>query len=114
MAGPVGSSGVPTARVETDFRAPSRLGEVLDWLLVVERVGGGGLFGGIKRLFGIGGPEVDLRFQDRAAPGPDDAVRELRDLGTDLPPGRYRMIITVTNEATAEEARSETIFEVTG
>ncbi|MCZ8332948.1 MAG: thioesterase family protein [Rhodobacteraceae bacterium] len=32
--------GVPTARLETDFRAPSRLGEVLDWALVVERVGG--------------------------------------------------------------------------
>lgn len=32
--------GVPTARVETDFRAPSRLGDVLDWSLVVERVGG--------------------------------------------------------------------------
>jgi 4-hydroxybenzoyl-CoA thioesterase len=31
---------VPTARVETDFRAPSRLGEVLDWTLDVERVGG--------------------------------------------------------------------------
>ncbi len=32
--------GVPTARLETDFRAPSRLGDVLDWRLVVERVGG--------------------------------------------------------------------------
>jgi 4-hydroxybenzoyl-CoA thioesterase len=32
--------GVPTARIETDFRAPSRLGDVLDWVLVVERVGG--------------------------------------------------------------------------
>ena len=32
--------GVPTARIETDFRAPSRLGDVLDWCLVVERVGG--------------------------------------------------------------------------
>ena len=32
--------GVPTARVETDFRAPSRLGDVLDWALVVERLGG--------------------------------------------------------------------------
>jgi 4-hydroxybenzoyl-CoA thioesterase len=31
---------VPTARVETDFRAPSRLGEVLNWTLDVERVGG--------------------------------------------------------------------------
>ncbi len=32
--------GVPTARVETDFRAPSRLGDVLDWTLDVERLGG--------------------------------------------------------------------------
>lgn len=32
--------GVPTARIETDFRAPSRLGDVLDWHLVVERLGG--------------------------------------------------------------------------
>ena len=32
--------GVPTARIETDFKAPSRLGDVLDWALVVERLGG--------------------------------------------------------------------------
>ncbi len=31
--------GVPTVRIETDFRAPSRLGDVLDWVLVVERLG---------------------------------------------------------------------------
>lgn len=31
--------GVPTARVETDFKAPSRLGDLLDWALVVERLG---------------------------------------------------------------------------
>ncbi len=32
--------GVPTVRIETDFRAPSRLGDVLDWGLVIERLGG--------------------------------------------------------------------------
>jgi 4-hydroxybenzoyl-CoA thioesterase len=32
--------GVPTARVETDFHAPSRLGDVLDWRLSVTRIGG--------------------------------------------------------------------------
>jgi 4-hydroxybenzoyl-CoA thioesterase len=32
--------GVPTARIETDFRAPSRLGDVLDWRMGVEKVGG--------------------------------------------------------------------------
>jgi 4-hydroxybenzoyl-CoA thioesterase len=33
-------TGVPTARIETDFKAPSRLGDLLDWALVVERLGG--------------------------------------------------------------------------
>jgi 4-hydroxybenzoyl-CoA thioesterase len=32
--------GVPTARVDTEFHAPSRLGDVLDWRLVVTRLGG--------------------------------------------------------------------------
>ena len=32
-------SGVPTARLETDFHAPSRLGEVLDWRLHLLRLG---------------------------------------------------------------------------
>ena len=31
--------GVPTVRIETDFRAPSRLGDLIDWTLAVERVG---------------------------------------------------------------------------
>lgn len=33
-------TGVPTARVETDFKVPSRLGDLLDWDLLVERLGG--------------------------------------------------------------------------
>ena len=31
---------VPTARLEVDFYAPSRLGEVLDWRLTVTKLGG--------------------------------------------------------------------------
>lgn len=31
--------GVPTVRVEMEFRAPSRLGEVLEWTLQVRRIG---------------------------------------------------------------------------
>ena len=31
--------GVPTARVATDFHAPSRLGDLLDWRLSVARLG---------------------------------------------------------------------------
>lgn len=33
-------AGVPTVRIETDFRAPSRLGDVLDVTLGVVRLGG--------------------------------------------------------------------------
>ncbi len=35
-----GGEGVPTARLETEFHAPSRLGEVLQWRLGVTRLGG--------------------------------------------------------------------------
>jgi 4-hydroxybenzoyl-CoA thioesterase len=31
--------GVPTVRIETHFIAPSRLGDVLDWRLLVEKLG---------------------------------------------------------------------------
>ena len=33
-------TGVPAVRIAAEFRAPSRLGEVLDWTLEVARVGG--------------------------------------------------------------------------
>lgn len=82
--------------------------------LEVKSADGGGIFGGIKRLLGFGRPGIDLRFEDRARLSEDGAVRELRDLGTDLPPGRYRMTVTVRNERTGEEAASQTIFEVVG
>jgi 4-hydroxybenzoyl-CoA thioesterase len=32
-------TGVPTVRIEAEFKAPSRLGEVLDWALSVEHIG---------------------------------------------------------------------------
>ena len=34
-----GGHGVPTVRIETDFRGPSRLGELIDWSLSVEKLG---------------------------------------------------------------------------
>ena len=33
-------AGVPTARIETDFKAPSRLGDVLEVTLGIKRLGG--------------------------------------------------------------------------
>lgn len=37
------NEGVPTARLEFNFHAPSRLGEVLDWRLKIARLGGAAL-----------------------------------------------------------------------
>lgn len=34
-----GGHGVPTRQIAADFRAPARLGEVLDWSLFVENLG---------------------------------------------------------------------------
>lgn len=82
--------------------------------LTVDPVGRGGPFNAIKRLLGFGGPRVDLRFDERAELAADGSVREIRTLGTDLPPGRYRMRVTVDNVRTGERASSETIFEVIG
>jgi 4-hydroxybenzoyl-CoA thioesterase len=51
-------NGVPTARVEIDFRVPSRLGEVLDWTLDVRRVGRSSVTFGISAT---GGDKERLR-----------------------------------------------------
>ncbi len=80
--------------------------------LTVDPVAGGGPIGALKRLLGFGGPRVDLSFEERALPDADGGVPQLRDLGTDLPPGRYRMRVQVTDDATGERAESETVFEV--
>lgn len=46
-------NGVPTARLEVDFRAPSRLGEVLEFTLDVLRVGGSSV--GLRQVARCGG-----------------------------------------------------------
>lgn len=78
----------------------------------VEAAGGGGAFGRIKRLFGGGGPKIDVRYQDVADPDGDGVIQEVRRVDTGLPPGRYRMRVTVENEATGETAESVAEFEV--
>jgi hypothetical protein len=80
--------------------------------LTVEPTDRGGAWSRLKGLFGMGPPNVDLRFEDDARPDADGVVQELRRLGTDLPPGRYRMRVSVTDETTRRSAETETEFEV--
>jgi len=78
----------------------------------VDPVDAGGAWNAVKRLFGSGSPRIDLRFDDIAAPADDGAIRQLRNLESELPPGRYRMRVTVTHAATGQRAENETTFEV--
>ena len=71
-------NGVPTARVEVDFRAPSRLGQVLDWTLDATRMGRSSVTfavtatgGGVRRLTATL-TVVWIGPDGRAAPWPDD------------------------------------------
>lgn len=81
--------GVPTARVETDFRAPSRLGDLLDWSLVVERVGGS---------------SVNFRLEARCEGQHRLTARlTLVWLGPDQRPARWPDRIRATLEAHQEE-----------
>lgn len=82
--------GVPTARVETDFHAPSRLGEVLDWQLAVERLGGSSVG---FRLTATS--DAQLRLTARLT---------LVWLGTDHRPGRWPDPIRAALAAHLEDA----------
>ena len=82
--------GVPTARVETDFKAPSRLGDLLDWALVVER---------------LGGSSVTFRLEARCDGQHRLTARlTLVWLGPDHRPGRWPDRIRVTLAAHQEKS----------
>ena len=77
-------AGVPTRHLEADFRAPSRLGDVLDFVLRVERIGRSSVTFLVE-----GGVDGAVRFQARPtlvwiapgggpAPWPDDIRARLQ------------------------------------
>jgi 4-hydroxybenzoyl-CoA thioesterase len=83
-------AGVPTVRIETDFRAPSRLGEKLEFHLTVERIGGASVqfrieagAGGVTRLVATM-TLVWVTPEGRAAPWPQvirDRLQAFRETG---------------------------------
>ncbi|MDO5604057.1 MAG: thioesterase family protein [Paracoccus sp. (in: a-proteobacteria)] len=74
-------AGSPTARIETDFRAPSRLGEMIGWTLRLRRLGGSSATfemraegGGVTRLITT---HVLVWLTPAGRPGPwPDTIRE--------------------------------------
>jgi GWxTD domain-containing protein len=66
----------------------------------------------LRRVFGGGPRAVEVRFDGVAAPGSDGVQQEVREVATELDPGRYRMTITVTAQGSRRTAVTETEFEV--
>jgi GWxTD domain-containing protein len=68
-------------------------------------------FGRIKRLLGGGSGKVQLQF-DGVAPTGQGVIQELRQVTPQVKPGKYRVIVRVTNLQNQQTVRSETMFIV--
>jgi hypothetical protein len=81
--------------------------------IVVEPTENRGFFSRVAGLFGGGGAVINVRFDDVAAPDADGVVAETRRLATDLEPGTYRMVVTISTPG-GQDAVSESTFTVGG
>lgn len=77
--------------------------------VTVAPVGGRNL---LQRIFGGGRDRIRLRFEGVARPDAEGVMQEIREVASDLPAGRYRLDIEVTNRATGETAGTGTEFTV--
>lgn len=57
---------------------------------------------------------LSIDFTEDAAPDPDGIVRTDREVGADLQPGAYVVLVSVTNSRTGEVARRETNLVIVG
>ncbi|HET9440337.1 MAG TPA: GWxTD domain-containing protein [Longimicrobiales bacterium] len=80
--------------------------------IIMEPVEGETGFGRIKKLFGGGGNGVRLQFDGVAPSNTAGVVQELRQVTTQVKPGKYRVSVRVTNLQNAQSVRSETMFVV--
>jgi hypothetical protein len=65
----------------------------------------------LRGLFG-GKSKMTLRFSGVASNVVNGTLQELRRVDAPLPPGKYRLSVTVTNPATREAVRTERVFAV--
>jgi hypothetical protein len=78
----------------------------------MEPVQGESGFGRLKKLFGGGGAGVRTQFSGVSAANANGILQELRQVTTQVKPGKYRITVRVTNLQNAQTVRSETMFMV--
>ena len=69
-------------------------------------------FGRLKKLFGAKGSGIHLSFEGMAQPNADGTVQELRQITTQVKPGKYRIEVRVTNLTNQQSVRTATVFVV--
>lgn len=80
--------------------------------ITVDPTDRGGIFNRLKGLLGFGPNRIDLQFDGTANPDENGVQQQVRRVASELPPGSYRMRITVTDTGTRHSATTETTFQV--
>jgi hypothetical protein len=78
-------------------------------LMPVEGVTG---FGRIRKLFGGGDGKIQLQFDGMAPPDTEGTIQELKQVSAEVKPGKYKVIVRITNLDNQQSVLSETMFIV--
>lgn len=69
-------------------------------------------FGRIKRLFGGSDGKVQLQYDGQAPAHTRGTLQELKEVTAEIKPGKYKVVVRVTNLDNQQSVRSETLFVV--
>jgi hypothetical protein len=69
-------------------------------------------FGRIKRLFGGSDGKVQLQYDGQAPAYTNGTLQELKQVTAEIKPGKYKVVVRVTNLDNQQSVRSETLFVV--
>jgi hypothetical protein len=69
-------------------------------------------FGRIRKLFGGGDGTIQLAFDGVAPPDTEGTIQELKQVTAEVKPGKYKVVVRVTNLDNQQSTRTETLFIV--
>lgn len=69
-------------------------------------------FGRIKKLFGGSDGKIQLQFDGVAPFETEGTIQELKEVTAEVKPGKYKVVVRVTNLGNQQSVRSETVFVV--
>ncbi|MGQ0560334.1 MAG: hypothetical protein ACT443_00505 [Gemmatimonadota bacterium] len=69
-------------------------------------------FGRIRKLFGGSDGTIQLQFEGGAPPDTEGTIQELKQVSAEVKPGKYKVVVRVTNLDNQQSVRSETVFVV--